>query len=311
MLCIAVPQSKASSPSDGARSEIVLTRRAIYDLVWSQPMSNAAVGLGLSANGLAKICDRLLIPYPTRGYWAKVYAGKDQPQTPLPTVPQDVPTEAIITQKRLTSRRPRSRLSRDERSQQILDEAMRIARSEGVHAVTMKRIAREIGISEAQSYNYFSSLAEVLAALTRAELTEMNKARFAAARNCADPKMRYTLTALAYLRQASQRGTIVQELLAVPDVRLALRSEHEDRRRVNRDVLGATFEEAYGVPAWASTFVGALLTAMSLRGGRLMARGKADIETIERLAVPGIAAGVDYMVSAHGTASNASQQIRA
>ncbi len=40
-------------------------------------MSNIAVGLGLSANGLAKICDRLLIPYPTRGYWAKVYAGKD------------------------------------------------------------------------------------------------------------------------------------------------------------------------------------------------------------------------------------------
>jgi AcrR family transcriptional regulator len=301
--------SLRGSDGDAAAPATVLTRRAIYDLVWSQPMSNVAVGLGLSANGLAKICDRLLIPYPTRGYWAKVYAGKDQPQTPLPPAPDDVPVEATITRNRLPSRRPRSRMSRDERSQQILDEAMRIARSEGVHSVSLKRIARDIGISEAQIYNYYKSLAEVLVAIARSELMEMNKARLSAARNCTDPKMRYTLTTIAYLRQVSQRGEIVQELLALPDVRLALRSEHEERRRVNRDVLGSAFEEAYGVPAWASTFIGTLLTAMSLRGGRLLARGKADLETIERLIMPGIGAGIDYMIDEHGRRAAASQQV--
>ena len=303
--------SPRSSDGDAASPPTVLTRREIYDLVWSQPMSNVAVGLGMSANGLAKICDRLLIPYPTRGYWAKVYAGKDQPQTALPPVSDDVPAEATITHNRLPSRRPRSRMSRDERSQQILDEAMRIARSEGVHAVSLKRVARDIGISEAQIYNYYKSSVEVLVAIARTELMEMNKARLAAARNCTDPKMRYTLTTIAYLRQVSQRGEIVQELLALPDVRLALRSEHEERRHVNKGVLGTAFKEAYGVPAWASTFVGALLTAMSLRGGRLLARGKADLETIERLIMPGIGAGIDYMIEEHGQRATASQQLDA
>lgn len=303
--------SPRGSERDAAPPRIVLTRREIYDLVWSQPMSNAAIGLGMSANGLAKICDRLLIPYPTRGYWAKVYAGKDQPQTALPPAPDAVPAEATITRSRLPSRRPRSRMSRDERSRQILDEAMRIARSEGVHAVSLKRIARDIGISEAQIYNYYKSLVEVLVAIARTELTEMNKARLSAARNCTDPKMRYTLTTIAYLRQVSQRGEIVQELLALPDVRLALRTEHEERRRVNKDVLGTAFEEAYGVPGWASTFVGTLLTAMSLRGGRLLARGKADLETIERLVMPGIGAGIDYMIDTHGQRTAASQQVDA
>lgn len=31
---------------------------------------------GISGNGLAKICDRLNVPYPPRGYWAKKEAGK-------------------------------------------------------------------------------------------------------------------------------------------------------------------------------------------------------------------------------------------
>ena len=39
-------------------------------------MSRLAVQYGISGNGLAKICDRLNVPYPPRGYWAKKEAGK-------------------------------------------------------------------------------------------------------------------------------------------------------------------------------------------------------------------------------------------
>lgn len=284
---------------DGA-PPVVMTRRAIYDLVWSQPMSSAALGLGLSANGLAKICDRLLIPYPTRGYWAKVYAGKDEPQATLPPATLGVPDEAVITRRRLPSRRPRTRMSREERREQIRAEASRIATTEGAHAVTLKRVARDIGISEAQVYNYFSSATELVVAMARAELVEMNKARAIAARGCTDPRLRYMMVTLAYLRQVSERGEIVQELLALPDVRLALRGEHEDRREANRDALGSAFEVAYDVPGWVSTFIGAMLTAMSLRGGRILARGKADLGTIEHFVMPAIGAGIDLMVDDYG-----------
>jgi hypothetical protein len=53
-----------------------LTRHALYDLVWSMPMTKLAESLGLSDVGLAKICDRHRVPTPPRGYWAKKEAGK-------------------------------------------------------------------------------------------------------------------------------------------------------------------------------------------------------------------------------------------
>lgn len=53
-----------------------LTRRAIYDLVWSSPMTKVAEDLGISDVGLKKICQRHRIPTPPRGYWAKKQAGK-------------------------------------------------------------------------------------------------------------------------------------------------------------------------------------------------------------------------------------------
>lgn len=291
--------SPADTPAVG-QDATTLSRRAIYDLVWSHPMSSAAAELGLSGNGLAKICDRLLIPYPTRGYWAKVYAGRDQPQPPLPDAPPGTATEVAFAPARARSRRPRSRLSRQERETQILSEAERLVRADGVHAVSLKRIARDIGISEAQIYNYYRSATDLLVAMTRAELVEMNKARLAASRHCTDPQMRYTLTTLAYLRQVATRGELLQQLLGVPEVRFALRGEHEERRDANRAVLGEVFEAAYGVPPRISTLVGAMSTAMSLRAGRLLARGKIDLALAERLVMPLIGAGNSLIIERHG-----------
>jgi hypothetical protein len=48
-----------------------LERQALYDEVWSAPMVKVAKKYGLSDRGLAKICARLDIPVPPRGYWAR------------------------------------------------------------------------------------------------------------------------------------------------------------------------------------------------------------------------------------------------
>jgi hypothetical protein len=53
-----------------------LTRRELYDLVWSKPITKLAADFGISDVGLAKICDRYRVPSPSRGYWAKLEAGK-------------------------------------------------------------------------------------------------------------------------------------------------------------------------------------------------------------------------------------------
>ena len=53
-----------------------LTREELYALVWERPMNRLAAEFGISDTGLAKICRKLDVPYPPRGYWAKKEAGK-------------------------------------------------------------------------------------------------------------------------------------------------------------------------------------------------------------------------------------------
>jgi hypothetical protein len=55
---------------------IETTRRAIYDLVWSKPMTKVAADLQISDVALKKACDRHRVPTPPRGHWAKKEAGK-------------------------------------------------------------------------------------------------------------------------------------------------------------------------------------------------------------------------------------------
>lgn len=59
-------------------------RRTLYEEVWSEPVSLVATRYGISDVGLAKICRSLTIPLPSRGYWAKVKAGRVMKRVPLP-----------------------------------------------------------------------------------------------------------------------------------------------------------------------------------------------------------------------------------
>lgn len=60
------------------------SRQELYDLVWSEPLSQLAPRLQISNVGLAKACRRAAIPVPERGYWAKLKAGKRVVRHPLP-----------------------------------------------------------------------------------------------------------------------------------------------------------------------------------------------------------------------------------
>lgn len=76
--------------------ESVLTREMLYDLVWSMPVIAAAERYGLTGTGLAKICKRLVVPVPPRGYWARVQAGHAVGKAPLPPPRRGQPVEHRI-----------------------------------------------------------------------------------------------------------------------------------------------------------------------------------------------------------------------
>lgn len=64
-----------------------VSREALYEEVWTDAVTVVAPRYGLSDVGLDKICKKLGIPVPPRGYWAKVKAGRPTRKLPLPALP--------------------------------------------------------------------------------------------------------------------------------------------------------------------------------------------------------------------------------
>lgn len=64
--------------------ESTVSREALYAQVWSTPLLKLAESYGVSNVALAKVCRKLNVPVPGRGYWAKVAAGHPVEQRPLP-----------------------------------------------------------------------------------------------------------------------------------------------------------------------------------------------------------------------------------
>lgn len=56
-------------------------REKLYEEVWAEPMSAVAARYGVSSAALAKVCRKLAVPTPERGYWALKAAGRP-PATP-------------------------------------------------------------------------------------------------------------------------------------------------------------------------------------------------------------------------------------
>ncbi|MGT2430930.1 hypothetical protein ACU4HD_23775 [Cupriavidus basilensis] len=66
-------------------------RETLYIEVWTDPVTVVAPRYGLSDVGLAKVCRTLAIPLPSRGYWAKIKAGRIMSRAPLPELKQSTP----------------------------------------------------------------------------------------------------------------------------------------------------------------------------------------------------------------------------
>jgi len=64
--------------------KIKLTRQQLYELIWSESLLSISKRYDISDNGLRKICLRMNIPLPPRGYRQKHAAGQKVYPEPLP-----------------------------------------------------------------------------------------------------------------------------------------------------------------------------------------------------------------------------------
>lgn len=75
---------------------ITLHRNALYQEVWETPMRQLAKRYDISDVGLAKICRKMDIPTPPRGYWAKHANGQPVKKAPLPPLAENGSTQIIF-----------------------------------------------------------------------------------------------------------------------------------------------------------------------------------------------------------------------
>ncbi|NJD63198.1 MAG: hypothetical protein FIA93_10845 [Deltaproteobacteria bacterium] len=61
-----------------------LTREALYELVWSEPMLKVGPRYGVSGSYMARVCILLNVPRPPPGYWNKLAVGKAPAKPVLP-----------------------------------------------------------------------------------------------------------------------------------------------------------------------------------------------------------------------------------
>ena len=278
------------------RKPLNLTRDQLYHRVWSEPLTSVAKSVGLSSNALAKICNRLLVPYPPRGYWSKKQVGKATERPSLPALPDQV---ATLADHRVTfggdspaaSRRSRTRLSPQARREHLIAVAESIITKHGLHAATMKQIAAQAGISETQAYNYFRSREQLLVAMVRREFEKIRAARQEDIEHTSEHYELITRLTQTYLRRIGERGGLVMTLLSSPDVRAGLRSERRKEQVTQTRAHARDLSSLYGIPRSVAMGCTAVLTTLCLRAGKLLADKRVSLPVVERLCLAMVVQG--------------------
>ena len=67
-----------------------LSRDELFALVWKKPTRDVAQELGVSDVAIGKLCTRLQVPKPPRGYWARALSGQTPRRPPLPAFRDEI-----------------------------------------------------------------------------------------------------------------------------------------------------------------------------------------------------------------------------
>ena len=82
--------------SKEATETLLFEREKLYEEIWAEPMMQVAKRYGISDVGLAKICKKMSIPRPPRGYWAKKSYGVKTKREPLRPATVQTQTMAVV-----------------------------------------------------------------------------------------------------------------------------------------------------------------------------------------------------------------------
>lgn len=261
-----------------------IDRAQLFEKIWEAPLHQVAKVVGMTAGGVSKLCDRLQIPRPDRNYWrlSEIERRAVRPRI----LPEIGAHQGIAPSPENMAPAGRKRLPLPLRRAQMLDIAGKICLAEGVDAVSLNRIASEIGISEAQAHNCYARRLDLLFALAQREVEDYEQSRRNVVHRGRDRLSHIIMSTINFISEAGRRGALLQTLLLDPEVRDLMRGDFDrTRASVSKPIVdnmkasyGMSEEEAYG-SNW-------LVTALSLRAGSLVSAGRLSSENAIRLCLP-------------------------
>ena len=179
---------------------------------------------------------------------------------------------------RRASRRPRTRLEPAARQDQILDAAARVVLRDGIRAVGLERLARDLGISKALAYSYFRTRDALLAALLRREQAALRDGGMVAALRARSFASLLRQTTRAYLEQALTRGPLIWALLADPSVARLMEAENRVERETTIRFFVRATRRRYGLPLAKAITAVRLLMAVTGEAGLAVAGGELSVD---------------------------------
>jgi TetR/AcrR family transcriptional regulator, fatty acid biosynthesis regulator len=193
------------------------------------------------------------------------------------------------------AQRRRTRKAPLERRAEILESAARIILDQGLSAVSMEGIAREIHISKALVYNYFTSRDQLFAALLEREQAELRERGMGAALQAASFPELIRRTTRVYLEQVQSRGALIAALLSDPSVAKLMEKENSEDRERTRRYFVKQVQKSYNLaPNIASASVN-LLWTITDGAGKLLFQGDLDIDAAEEMCVQLIIGGLERL----------------
>jgi len=194
----------------------------------------------------------------------------------------------------------RTRLPPEARRDQILDAAARTALRDGLTAVRLERLAKDVGVSKALAYSYFSSRDELLAALLRREQQDLRERGMRVALRARSFSAMLRQTTRLYLEQSRDRGALIEALLADPSVdRLMAADNRIERDRTVRFLVRAV-RRRYGLSLETAIAAVRLLMPVTGEAGKAVSEGAMSVDDAEDICVRMIKGALAQLSPAKG-----------
>jgi AcrR family transcriptional regulator len=179
----------------------------------------------------------------------------------------------------------RTRLAPGARRDQLLDAAARTVLGDGLHAVRLEQLARDVCVSKALAYSYFSSRDELLAALLQREQSDLRERGMRAALQARSFGAMLRQTTRLYLEQSRDRGALIEALLADPSLARLMAADNRAERDSTVRFLVRAVRRRYKLPLAAAIAAVRLLMPVTGEAGRAVSEGALTVDEAEDLCV--------------------------